>query len=102
MHGAYSTTVRQRFYDLRTSHGRQPATAMKALTDYFDAENFSAPMQIILDANIRPQIITKVLDFRMDQSATRACITRRRIAASSRKKLHSFQQRSQAQSGESL
>ena len=61
MHGAYSTTVRQRFDDLRTSHGRQPATAMKALTDYFGAENISAPMQIILDANIRPQIITKVL-----------------------------------------
>ena len=61
MHGAYSTTVRQRFDDLRTSHGQQQAAAMKALTDYFGAENISAPMQIILDANIRPKIITTVL-----------------------------------------
>jgi hypothetical protein len=60
-HGVNASTVRQRFDDLRTSHGQQLAVAMKSLTDHFGAENITAPMQIIIDANIRPKIITMVL-----------------------------------------
>jgi hypothetical protein len=60
-HGVESSTVRQRFDDLRTAHGQQLAAAMKSLVDHFGAENITAPMQIMLDANIRPKIITMVL-----------------------------------------
>ena len=61
VHGANSGTIRKRFDDKRTGQGRQLSIAMKSLTDHFGAENITAPMQILLDANIRPKIVTMIL-----------------------------------------
>ena len=58
IHGVKSGTVRQRFDDLRTSEGKALSEAMDALVTHFGgAEHISAPMQVLLDAAIRPKLI---------------------------------------------
>jgi hypothetical protein len=57
-HGAASVTVAQRYDDLRTEEGKALKAAIDSLMDHYGGpEAISSPMQITIDAGIRPKLI---------------------------------------------
>lgn len=58
-HGGESRTIRKRFDDMRTNQGKTLAAVLKELMEHFGGpKNITAPMQLLIDAGIRPKLIT--------------------------------------------
>jgi len=58
-HGAFSSHMRERFSDARTSEGRQLKAILKELVEDIGGQSrISAGQRMLVDTNIRPKLIT--------------------------------------------